>query len=257
MRNIARHERPAYANIDTYGSYYPDGTKTQGGYSSHIRAHEYFVFPLPDALETNLAAPMLCAGLTVYSPLVRNGAGPGKKVGIVGLGGLGHFGVMFSKALGAETWVFSRGESKREDALKMGADGYIVTGTKGWEKEHKMTFDLLICTANSAEGFDLPAYLSTLDVHGRFISVGLPEGSGFQVGAFDFIKNGCLMGSTHLGNRQEVLDMFQLAVKANVKSWIQEIPISEEGCKEAVEKLRKNDVRYRFVLTGFDKAFKQ
>lgn len=241
--------------IDTYGAQYPDGTKTQGGYSSHIRAHEYFVFPIPDALETNLAAPMLCAGITVFSPLVRNGAGPGKKVGIIGLGGLGHFGVMLSAALGAETWAISRSDSKKEDAMKMGAHGYIATANEDWNKEHKLSFDLLICTANNSDNFDLSSYLQALDVHGKFITVGLPEGGGFQVKAFDLLTNGCFMGSSHLGNRQEMIQMLELAAKSGVKSWIEEIPINEEGIHTAVEKLKRNEAKYRYVLTNFDKAF--
>lgn len=120
-----------------------------------------------------------------------------------------------------------------------------------------MTFDLLICTANSAENFDLSAYLQLLDVHGKFITVGLPEGGGFQVKAFDLLTNACFMGSSHLGNRAEMLQMFDLAAKSGVKGWIEEIPISEEGIKVAVEKLRRNEAKYRYVLTNFDKAFKQ
>ena len=91
---------------------------------------------------------MLCAGLTAYSPLVRNGAGPGKKVGIVGMGGIGHFGLLFAKALGAETWAISRSHAKEADCKKMGADGFLATADKDWTKDHTMTFDLIINTAN-------------------------------------------------------------------------------------------------------------
>lgn len=114
---------------------------------------------------------MLCAGITAFSPLVRNGASPGKKVGIVGLGGIGHFGVLFAKALGAETWVISRTHAKEADCLELGADGFIATADKDWNEPHRMTFDLIVNTANSSEGFDLGKYLSLLDVHGRWISV--------------------------------------------------------------------------------------
>jgi alcohol dehydrogenase (NADP+) len=139
------------------------------------------VFPIPDALETSSAAPMFCAGLTAFSPLVRNGAGPGKKVGIVGLGGIGHFGVLFATTLGAETWAISRSHAKEADSLKLGADGFIATEDKEWNEEHRMTFDLIVNTANSSEGVELERYLSLLDVHGRWISVGLPEGQGQEV----------------------------------------------------------------------------
>lgn len=213
------------------------------------------VFPIPAGLATNKAAPMLCAGLTAYSPLVRNGAGPGKKVGIVGMGGIGHFGLLFSKALGAETWVISRSHSKEADAKKMGADGFLATADKDWNVPHKMTFDLIINTASSSENFDLAAYLSLLDVHGRWISVGLPEGSGQEVRAQDFLSNGCLIGASHLGSRKEVLAMLKLAEEKGIESWVEEIPISAEGLKTALTRLNNNDVRYRFTLTDYDKCF--
>src|SRR4051794_1122816 len=98
---------------------------------------------------------MLCAGLTAFSPLVRNGAGPGKKVGIVGLGGIGHFGLLFAKALGAEVWVISRTHSKEADALAMGADGFLATSDPKWNEPHVMTFDLIVNTASSFDGFDI------------------------------------------------------------------------------------------------------
>ncbi len=198
---------------------------------------------------------MLCAGLTAYSPLVRNGCGPGKKVGIVGLGGIGHFGVMFAKALGAEVWAISRTHSKEADAKKLGADGFIATADKDWNEPHIMTFDLIVNTASSTEGFDLSKYLTLLDVHGRWVSVGLPEGGGQEVKTQSFLKNGCLIGASHLGSRKEVLAMLKLAVDKGIKSWVETIPISTEGLKEALTRLHNNDVRYRFTMVDYDKAF--
>jgi alcohol dehydrogenase (NADP+) len=213
------------------------------------------VFPIPEGLTSNQAAPMLCAGLTAYSPLVRNGCGPGKKVGIVGMGGIGHFGLMFAKALGAETWAISRTHSKEADAKKMGADGFIATADPDWNQEHLMAFDLIINTASSSEGFDLGKYLALLDVHGRWIGVGLPEGEGTSVKNQDFLSNGCLIGASHLGSRKEVLAMLDLAVEKGVKSWVEEIPISADGLKEALTRVHNNDVKYRFTMTGYEKEF--
>lgn len=198
---------------------------------------------------------MLCAGLTAFSPLVRNGAGPGKKVAIVGLGGIGHFGVLFSKALGAETWVISRTHAKEADAKALGADGFLATSDKDWNVPHEMTFDLIVSTANSTEGFDLGAYLSLLDVHAKYVSVGLPEGSGMPLRSQDLLSNGCLIGASHLGSRKEVLQMLDLAAEKGIKSWVEEIPISAEGLKEALTRLKKNDIKYRFTLTDYEKAF--
>jgi alcohol dehydrogenase (NADP+) len=183
---------------------------------------------------------MLCAGLTAYSPLVRNGAGPGKKVGIVGL---------------AETYVISRSHSKEADAKAMGADGFIATQDTDWNLPHEMTFDLIINTASSSEGFELEKYLSLLDVHGKWISVGLPEGAGQEVKTQTFMSNGCLIGASHLGSRKEVLSMLKLAEESGIESWVEEIEIGREGLKSALERLHGNDVRYRFTLTGYDKCF--
>lgn len=213
------------------------------------------VFPIPDALPSTIAAPMLCAGLTAYSPLVRNGCGPGKKVGVVGLGGIGHFGVMFAKALGAEVWAISRSRSKEADAKAMGADGLIATQEEGWNLPHEMTFDLIVNTANSSEGFDLERYLSLLDVHGKFVSVGLPEGEGVEVRSQTFLSNGCFIGASHLGSRRETLEMLQLAADKGIKTWVEERPISEEGLAEVMQKLKKSDVRYRFCMTDYEKQF--
>ncbi|KAJ6187758.1 hypothetical protein N7519_002666 [Penicillium mononematosum] len=238
-----RNDNETYCQVepmDTYGSKWADsGIVSQGGYSSH----------------TNSVAPMLCAGLTAYSPLVRNGAGPGKKVGIVGLGGIGHFGVMFAKALGAETWAISRSRAKEADARKLGADGYIATAEEGWETDHLCSFDVIINCANSSEGFDLARYLSMMDVHGRWISVGLPEEEGQVIKAQNLISNGVLIGASHLGSRREMLDMLQLAADRGLKGWVEEIAIGEEGLKEAMLRMKKGDVRYRFTLTGYEKIF--
>jgi len=242
--------------VDTYGAKYPDGTVSQGGYSSHIRAHEYFTFKIPDSLETSIAAPMLCAGLTTYSPLKRLGAGPGKKVAIVGLGGLGHFGLLWSVALGAETYVISHSEKKKEDALKMGAKDFITTNKEGWAEPWKFKFDFILNCADATDQFNLPDYFSTLKVNGTFHMVGFPDKPLQPLQAQAFAPNGCSLSASHIGNRPEMEEMLALAAKQNIKSWVETIDISEEGCKQAVERVYNNDnVRYRLTLTGFDKVF--
>ncbi|OAA64394.1 Alcohol dehydrogenase superfamily, zinc-type [Niveomyces insectorum RCEF 264] len=242
--------------LDTYGAVWPDtGIVSQGGYASHVRTHEHWVFPIPDGLSSNEAAPMLCAGLTAYSPLVRNGCGPGKKVGVVGLGGIGHFGVLFAKALGAEVWAISRTHAKEADARKMGADGFLATADADWAAPHAMTFDLILNTANSFDQFDFSAYLSLLDVHGRWISVGLPEGEGIRIRNQDLLGNGCLIGSSHLGSRKETLAMLQLAAEKGIHSWVETVPITAANLATTVQRLKKSDVRYRFCLTNYAEAF--
>lgn len=241
--------------LDTYGGTYPDGTITQGGYSSHIRCHEYFVFPIPDNLPSELVAPMLCAGITCYSPLVRLGAGPGKKVGIVGIGGLGHFGILFAHALGAEVYAISHSSRKKDDALKLGADHFIDTSKKDWAKPLAFKLDFVINTADMTHKFNLPEYFSTLKVMGKFHNVGMPDHPIQNLMLQDLCANCCYLGTSHLGNRKEMLSMLDLASKQNIKSWVETVDISADGCKEVVERVAKGDVRYRFTLVNYDKQF--
>jgi len=242
--------------ICTYGAPYPGVDHiTQGGYASHARVHEYWVFPIPDSIASSDAAPMMCAGATVFSPLKRFGADtPGAKVGVIGIGGLGHYAIQFAKALGAEVWAISRTRAKEADALAMGADGFLSTSEKDWNELHKMTFNLIISTASSFDDFQLSQYLSLLDIHGRFNLVGLPAES-IKVSTFDFIENSCFMGATNVASRREVLEMLDVAAAHGVKSWVKEIPISTQGIQQAISQIEDGSVRYRSCLVNYDEAF--
>jgi alcohol dehydrogenase (NADP+) len=161
-------------NINTYGSVYPnDEGKSYGGYADYNRTNSRFVFNIPEGLDSADAAPMLCGGITVFSPLYQNGCGPGKTVGIVGVGGLGHFGLIFAKALGADKVIgISRKADKRADVLKLGADEYIATDDdKEWAAKNRRTVDLIISTVSS-EKMPLTEYLMLLKTKGTFIQVG-------------------------------------------------------------------------------------
>jgi len=256
--------------VDTYGAPYnldlghsdkpmkdKNGNQifSQGGYSSHSRVHEYFVFPIPDSIPSIEAAPMMCAGLTTYSPLVRAGTGPGKHVAILGIGGLGHFGLLWAKALGAEVTALSHTPGKKDEALKLGADHFVCTGDKNWAEPLAFTFDFILNAADMTNEFDLKTDLSTLRVNGTFHNVGLPDKPLPSLMAQDFAPNGAHIGGSHLGNRQEALAMLKLAAEKKLKPMIETIDISEKGCKEAVEKVKRNDVRYRVTLTGFHEVF--
>lgn len=246
--------------VDTYGAPYPksedpDETIAQGGFASHIRAHEYFVFPIPENIPSHIAAPMMCAGLTTWSPLVRAGTGPGKHVAIVGMGGLGHFAVMWASALGAEVTVISHSADKKDDAMKLGAKHFVLSTEKDWAKPLAFTFDFILNCADMTQEFNMSDYLSTLNVNCKFHNCGLPDYPLPRIMAQDFAPNGSYIGGSHLGNRPEMLAMLKLASERNVKPMIETMDISEKGCKEAVERVKVNDVRYRFTLTGFEKAF--
>ncbi|KAI5120879.1 hypothetical protein M0805_002979 [Coniferiporia weirii] len=233
-------------SVDTYNSKYPDGVRTMGGYSTGIIANEQFVFPLPDEVSNVDACSMLCGGLTVFSPLVRNGAGPGKKVGVVGIGGLGHYAIMFAKALGAEVYAFSSSREKEQDAKKMGADHFVFTGDDNFHEAHQMSLDLILSTRDGTHGYPLGEYLSMLDLHGKLITVGVANDPFPPITAFNLSGNGCFFGGSHIGSKKEALEMLNLAAKKGIKPWIEEMPMKD--VKKAVEGLGDNKVRYRYVL---------
>lgn len=241
--------------VDTYNATYEDGSQAHGGYASHIRAHEYFTFLIPDAISSADAAPLLCAGITTYSPLVRAGVGPGKKVAVCGVGGLGHLGIQWAVALGAEVYGLTHSPSKAEDIVKLGAKEAIVTTEKGWTDKWAFSFDFILNCSDMTNTFDLKAYLSTLKVGGEFHMVGLPDEPLPEMMAQAFAGNAAKLTGSHLGNNQEMNAMLKLAADKGIKPWVETIDISEKGLKEAVERVKENKVHYRFSLTGFDKAF--
>jgi len=233
--------------VDTYNGEYPDGVKTMGGYSTAIRANQQFVFPIPAGLASEHAASMLCAGLTVFSPLKRNGCGPGKKVGIIGVGGLGHYAVLFAKAMGAEVYAFTHSKNKADDIKKMGADHVIDVGEKDFSKPLAQQLDLIISTRDSAHGFDFGEYLSMLWVHGSLITVGLPDDHFSAMNPFIFNPNGSKLGGSHIGSKVEALEMLALAEAKGVKPWIELMPMKDAA--KALKGVEAGKVRYRYVLT--------
>jgi alcohol dehydrogenase (NADP+) len=153
-------------------------------------------------------------------------------------------------------YAISHSPSKKDDALAMGASHFITTNEKDWAKPYKFKFDFIINTTDATDRFHLPDYFSTLNVNGIFHNAGYPDNPLPQLMVQDFGPNGCMIGASHLGNRQEMEAMFELASKLNIKSWVQTIDISEAGLKEALERVHKGDrVRYRFTMVGYDKVF--
>ncbi|KAK4163055.1 hypothetical protein QBC43DRAFT_214010 [Cladorrhinum sp. PSN259] len=236
-------------HVGTYNGVYLNGGKSYGGYATYNRAPSNFVVKIPDGISSADAAPMLCGGVTTYAPLKFHGAGPGKTVGIVGLGGLGHFGVMWAKALGADrVVVISRSGAKREDAFKMGADQFIATSEeKDWASKYASTVDILLCTVSDTR-MPVPGYLSLLKMDGTFIQVGLPDDGfpTFQQKPLIF-KRVKITGSL-IGSPNDIREMFELAQAKNVKPWISEIPMKDAN--QALLDFEKGAPRYRFVLAN-------
>ncbi|KAI9898146.1 hypothetical protein N3K66_006506 [Trichothecium roseum] len=239
------------AKVDTYNSAYPDGGgQSYGGYADYNRTHSRFVFRIPDGLSSALAAPMLCGGVTMYAPLRDNGCGPGKRVGIVGVGGLGHFGILFAKALGADRVVgISRKEDKRAEVLKLGADEYIATDEEqGWEAKHAHSLDLIIGTVSSVK-MPLSGYLKLLDTNGTFIQVGAPDGGRMpEINAFTLIGAGIKVGGSGIGSPDQVQEMLQFAADKGIKPWVEERPMQKAN--ETVVDLEAGKARYRYVLVN-------
>ncbi|KAJ3506404.1 hypothetical protein NM208_g16080 [Fusarium decemcellulare] len=245
--------RPSYcrATINTYGSIYPgDVGKSYGGYADYNRTDSRFVVKIPDGLRSEDAAPMLCGGVTVYSPLRNNGCGPGKTVGIVGVGGLGHFGVLFAKALGADKVIgISRKASKRDEVLALGADDYIATDDdEDWTKKHGRSIDLIVCTVSSSK-MPLTGYLGLLRHGGDFIQVGAPDGGELPpINAFTLIPGGFKIGGSAIGSPADIEEMLQLAVDKNIKPWIEKRSLKDAN--QAVQDMEAGKARYRYVLVN-------
>jgi uncharacterized zinc-type alcohol dehydrogenase-like protein len=231
-------------NVLTYNDIELDGeTPTYGGYSHRITVPERFVVRIPDNLPLDKAAPLLCAGITTYSPLAHWGAGPGKSVAVVGLGGLGHMAVKLAAAMGAEVTAISRSLSKKADAEAMGAKHYLATADASAVEQAQERFDLIINTVSSAA--DMNAYLGMLKRDGVMVLVGAPN-EPLPVTAFSLIpRRRSLAGST-IGGMRETQEMLDFCSKHNIVADIEVIPI--ETINEAYERLLKSDVRYRFVI---------
>lgn len=229
----------------TYGSYDKEyKTLTQGGYSDVIVVNEDYVLSIPKSIPLDKAAPLLCAGITLYSPLMHWKAGPNKKVGIVGMGGLGHMGVKIAKALGAEVYVLSHSDKKREDAMKMGAKEFIVTSDKEIFQKYRCYFDLIINTV-SASGLDMNSYFELLKVDATLVALGAPE-EPYTINPFSLIAKRRNYAGSVIGSIKETQEMLDFCAKHNITPEIE--VIDPTYVNEAYERVLKSDVRYRFVI---------
>lgn len=236
-------------HVGTYNGTYANGGNSYGGYSLYNRSPSTFVLKIPDALTSAEAAPMLCGGITTYSPLKQHGCGPGKSVGIIGVGGLGHFGVLFAKALGADRVVaISRKSDKKEDALKLGADEYIATGEdKDWATKHAKSLDLIISTVSSSK-MPIVQYSQLLKFRGTLVQLGAPEDGALEIPAMALIMKGIKLGGSLIGSPDEIREMLQLAVDKKVHPWIEERPMKEAN--QAIKDMDAGSARFRYVLVN-------
>jgi uncharacterized zinc-type alcohol dehydrogenase-like protein len=219
------------------------GGVTYGGYSDSIVVGERFVLRVPSNLDLAGTAPLLCAGITTYSPMRRWGVTKGTKVGVVGLGGLGHMGVKFAHALGAQVVVFTTSPNKKEDALRLGADEVVVSRNAGEMKKHAGSFDFIL-DAVSAE-HDINAYLNLLGVNGKLTLVGAPA-RPLGVSAFALILGNRSLSGSNIGGIPETQEMLDYCGAHNITADVEVIPIQKVN--EAYERLLQADVKYRFSI---------
>lgn len=226
----------------TYNSKDSNGNTTYGGYSTQIVVDEKYVVRVPDSLPMDAAAPLLCAGITTYSPLRHFGVTEGMRVGVVGLGGLGHMAVKFAKAFGAHVTVLSQSEKKREDALSLGADDYLAMNAPDAFEKNAGRFEFLLNTVSAPH--DLNQYLSLLKLDGRMVLVGLPDPT--PVAAFGLVSRRRSMSGSLIGGIRETQEMLDFCGERGIVCDIEVIPMS--AINEAYERMMRSDVRYRFVI---------
>jgi uncharacterized zinc-type alcohol dehydrogenase-like protein len=228
----------------TYSGYEKDGkTVTQGGYSTTIVVEERFVLKVAPDLPPDKAAPLLCAGITMYSPLRRWKIGKGHKVAIVGLGGLGHMGVKLAASLGAEVTVLSTSSSKKSDSLRLGAHNFVLTTDDAQSKAVDNQFDFVLNTLSATHDYN--TYLAMLKTGGTMVCVGLPS-EPIQVPAMNIVfTRKCIAGSL-IGGLPETQEMLDYCAAHSITADVEVIPVQQVNA--AYERMLKNDVKYRFVI---------
>jgi uncharacterized zinc-type alcohol dehydrogenase-like protein len=227
----------------TYACIDAGGQLTQGGYSTHIVVTEGFVLKIPDGIGLDEAAPLLCAGVTTYSPLRRFGVGRGTRVAVAGLGGLGHLGVKLAHAMGAEVSVLSRSTKKERDSRRLGADHYYVTSATTTFDELAGSFDLILNTISAA--IDVGAYMSLLAADGVLVNLGIPA-QPMVVNARSSAAKGRRIASSFLGGIGETQDTLAFCATHHIGADTE--VITADMINEAYDRVLNSDVRYRFVI---------
>jgi len=227
----------------TYGSIDEFGERTAGGYSTHIVAPEAYVLSIPDELPLDTAAPLLCAGITTYWPLRQWGVGPGKRVAVIGIGGLGHLAVKIAHAMGAEVSTLSRSASKGEDSARLGAIAHYATSDENTFAQLANAFDIIINTVSA--DIPLDKYLALLARGGVFINVAAPV-ERLDLSAWSLLRNRRILTGSLIGNMKDHQEMLDFCAEHGIESEIETIAMQD--INEAYERILVSDVRYRFVI---------
>ena len=229
--------------VGTYNAKDYEGNVTYGGYANNIVAPEHYVYSVSPKLDLAAVAPLLCAGITTWSPLKHWNVGPGKKVGVVGLGGLGHMALKFAHSLGAQVTLFTTSEGKVADGKRLGANEVVISKDEDAMKKQAGSFDFIIDCVSAEH--DINAYLSLLRLDGTICLVGLPE-KGVQVSSFAIVANRHSLSGSMIGGMQETQEMLDYCAEHNIVSDIELIGVDK--LEEAYSRVVKADVKYRFVI---------
>jgi len=216
-----------------------------GGYADRVRANHRFIIPIPDAIESEHAAPLLCGGITVYNPIRNHGVNPSSRVGIIGIGGLGHMAIQFARAFGAEVTAFSTSADKEEDARALGAHHFVNSRESKALKEIAGTMDFILSTINADQ--DWGVYLQALRPTGTLCFVGVPP-SAVSFQAFPLISGLRSITGSPIGSPHQLREMIDVAARHGVKATTEAFPMAKAN--DAIEKVKKNKVRYRAVLAN-------
>ncbi|KAI9492558.1 chaperonin 10-like protein [Zychaea mexicana] len=239
----------------TYGSRWRNGDKTYGGFATKYRGNQHFVFKIPEALSNEIAATFFCGGIATFAPLKKYGVTTGSRVGIIGVGGLGHFAIQWAKAMGAEeVVVFSTSDKKRADSEQLGATDYVISDTgynsdsaqqQVFQERKGSLSHIILCTSFGIQ-FDWARYLSLLEANGVFIMTTAPAITLDRIPASIVLQRQITIVGAAVGSPKQIREMLEFAAEKNVRPWIQKYPMDQ--IREAIQALKEGKAKYRFVL---------
>ncbi|KAG0201581.1 hypothetical protein BGX33_010230 [Mortierella sp. NVP41] len=234
--------------VFTYNSTYKDGSdaKSYGGYADRVRVHSEFAYKIPSEISAAEAAPLLCAGITTYLPLKKYGAGPGKKVGVLGIGGLGHLGIQWAAAMKADEVVaISTSDNKREEAKKLGATKFVNSRNAEERKAALQSLDILLLTSNDKDT-DWAELIEYVANHGTLVLLALPEVATIAIPPGSLLRRHVSIAGSLIGGRPDTQEMLEFAAKTGVRPWIEKMPMSDANA--AIKHMQEGRPRYRIVM---------
>ncbi|KAF9432249.1 hypothetical protein BGZ76_011072 [Entomortierella beljakovae] len=244
------HSNDQYCSkgVVTYNGTYEDGELTHGGYADKVRVRGDFAFKVPSEISPLEAPPLFCAGITTYTPLRDSNAGPGKKVGVVGIGGLGHLAIQWARAMGCDEVVaISTSDSKKDEAKKLGATKFVNSKNPEEMKEAAGSLDIVLCTTSTVGNTkDLVAMLSLVAKKGTFYALSVPDEEFIKVPALQLLMTGIHVTSSIIGSKADIKEMLEFATKTNVRPWIEKFSLKDPNT--ALKHLEEGRPRYRIVM---------